>query len=76
VITGMDAVLSSPASEKVRAFSVHVLGMPSAAAGSGWHCLERHWQRSDRSICRTSAQMLRRTARARRVYDRIMEDST
>lgn len=41
MITGMHAVVFSPASEKVRAFSVHVLGMPSADAGGAWDCLER-----------------------------------
>jgi hypothetical protein len=40
VITGMYAVVFSPASEKVRAFSVHVLGMPPADAGGARDCLE------------------------------------
>jgi hypothetical protein len=36
----MYAVVFSPASEKVRAFSVHVLGMPPADAGGTRDCLE------------------------------------
>jgi hypothetical protein len=37
----MHAVVFSPASEQVRAFSVHALGMPSADAGRAWRCPER-----------------------------------
>ena len=40
MITGMYAVVFSPASEKVRAFSVHVLGMPPPGAGDARDCLE------------------------------------
>ena len=36
VITGMHAIVYSPAAEKVRAFFADVLGMPSADAGGGW----------------------------------------
>lgn len=36
VITGIHAVVYSPAAEKVRAFFADVLGMPSADAGGGW----------------------------------------
>jgi predicted enzyme related to lactoylglutathione lyase len=36
VITGMHAIVFSPAAEKVRAFFADVLGMPSADAGGGW----------------------------------------
>jgi catechol 2,3-dioxygenase-like lactoylglutathione lyase family enzyme len=36
VITGMHAIVFSPAAEKVRAFFADVLGMPSVDAGGGW----------------------------------------
>jgi predicted enzyme related to lactoylglutathione lyase len=36
VITGMHAVVFSPAAESVRAFFSDVLGLPSVDAGHGW----------------------------------------
>src|SRR6202451_692430 len=36
VITGMHAVVVSPEAEKVRAFFVDVLDLPSVDAGGGW----------------------------------------
>jgi len=36
VITGMHAIVFSPAAEKVRAFFADVLAMPSVDAGGGW----------------------------------------
>jgi catechol 2,3-dioxygenase-like lactoylglutathione lyase family enzyme len=36
VITGMHAIVFSPAAEKVRAFFSDVLGMASVDAGGGW----------------------------------------
>jgi len=36
MITGMHAIVFSPAAEKVRAFFADVLGMPSVDAGGGW----------------------------------------
>lgn len=36
MITGMHAIVYSPAAEKVRAFFSDVLGMPSVDAGGGW----------------------------------------
>ena len=40
MITGMYAVVFSPAPEKVRALSVHILSMPPADAGGARDCLE------------------------------------
>jgi predicted enzyme related to lactoylglutathione lyase len=36
VITGIHAIVFSPAAEKVRAFFADVLDLPSADAGGGW----------------------------------------
>jgi predicted enzyme related to lactoylglutathione lyase len=36
MITGMHAIVFSPAAEKVRAFFSDVLGFPSVDAGGGW----------------------------------------
>jgi catechol 2,3-dioxygenase-like lactoylglutathione lyase family enzyme len=36
MITGLHAIVFSPAAEKVRAFFTDVLGMPSVDAGGGW----------------------------------------
>ncbi len=36
MITGMHAIVFSPAAEQVRAFFADVLGMPSVDAGDGW----------------------------------------
>jgi len=36
VITGMHAIVFSPAAEEVRGFFADVLGMPSVDAGGGW----------------------------------------
>ena len=36
MITGMHAIVFSPAAEKVRAFFADVPGMPSVDAGGGW----------------------------------------
>jgi catechol 2,3-dioxygenase-like lactoylglutathione lyase family enzyme len=36
VITGMHAIVFSPAADEVRAFFAEVLGLPSVDAGGGW----------------------------------------